>query len=82
MPKPSLSTDPVRELAERPGEEAAFESALRADLEEERRRMEDLERQLEREGQPEQPRWTAEEPLRASSSFQTASERRWWEFWR
>jgi hypothetical protein len=39
-------TDRVRELAKKPGEEGAFEAALRAELEEERRRMEEVEREL------------------------------------
>ena len=45
LPEPSLM-DPLRELADKPGEETAFESALRAELEEERRQMEELEREL------------------------------------
>ncbi len=59
MPEESPSSsakDPVRELAEKPSEEAALESALRAELEEESRRMEAFERELDeagrREGQP------------------------------
>jgi hypothetical protein len=42
----SLPTDRVRELAQKPGEEEEFEAALRAELEEERRRMEEVERGL------------------------------------
>jgi|SRR5215217_3055511 len=45
LPEPLL-TDRVRELAERPGEEEALEAALRAELEEESRRMEEVERDL------------------------------------
>jgi hypothetical protein len=44
-PKP-MPTDRLRELAHKPGEEPAFESAIRAELEEERRRMEAFEREL------------------------------------
>jgi hypothetical protein len=43
LPEP---TDRLAELAERPGEEAAFESAVRTELDEERHRMEELEREL------------------------------------
>jgi hypothetical protein len=45
LPEPLLA-DRVHELAARPDEDEAFESALRAELEEERRRMQDLEREL------------------------------------
>src|SRR5215208_6852696 len=44
LPEP---TDRLRELAKSPGEVAAFESAVRTELEEERHRMEELERELE-----------------------------------
>jgi hypothetical protein len=55
MPEPPL-TDRVRELAEKPGEEAAFEAALRTDLEEERRRIEEVEREfLDAVGQQQEP---------------------------
>jgi hypothetical protein len=40
------TTDHVQELAKRPDEEGAFESALRAELEEEQHQMEALEREL------------------------------------
>lgn len=43
LPEP---TDRLAELAKDPGEEAAFESAVRTELEEERHRMEELEREL------------------------------------
>jgi hypothetical protein len=43
LPEP---TDRLAELAKRPGEEAAFESAVRTELDEERHRMEELEREL------------------------------------
>jgi hypothetical protein len=60
MPEPSSSTDSVRELAESPGEGAAFEAALRAELEAERRRIEEFERELGEVGQQEQPPQGAE----------------------
>ena len=47
----SSTTDRLRELAEKPGEEEAFEAALRAELEEERRQMEGVERELAEEPQ-------------------------------
>jgi hypothetical protein len=76
LPEP---TDRLRELAEKPGEEAAFEATVRAELEEERRRMEEVEWELdevrkELPGAAEQP-----ESRLAGGDFQTASERRpWW----
>jgi hypothetical protein len=95
MPEPSSpAKDPVRELAQRPGEEAALEAALRAELKEEQKRMEEFEHELEEAGQREEgpPRasgsaaeepWGTEEPHHpAGGGFRTASERRWWEFWR
>jgi hypothetical protein len=42
----SSTTDQLRELADKTGEEEAFEAALRAELEEESRRMEEVEREL------------------------------------
>ena len=48
LPEPFL-TERVQELDVRPGEEEEFESALQAELEEERRRMEELERELDEE---------------------------------
>jgi hypothetical protein len=45
LPEPS-PMDPLRELADQPGEETAFESALRAEVEEERQRLEEVEREL------------------------------------
>ena len=62
MAEPFL-TDRVRELAERSGEEEAFESALRAELEVERRRMEEVDWELAEEP-PEAPETAAEEPER------------------
>jgi hypothetical protein len=79
-PESSLTEQRLRELADRPGGEAAFESAVRAELEEERRRIEEVERELdevrqEPAGAPER----AAQPRPASGSFQTASERLpWW----
>ena len=48
LPEPLLTVR-VQELAARPDEEEEFESALEAELEEERRRMEELERELDEE---------------------------------
>jgi hypothetical protein len=42
----SSPADRLRALAEKPGEEEAFESVLRAELEEEQHRMEEIEREL------------------------------------
>jgi hypothetical protein len=42
----SSTTDRLRELADKKGEEEAFEAALRAELERESRRMEEVEREL------------------------------------
>jgi hypothetical protein len=42
----SSTADQLRKLAEKPGEEEALEAALRAELEEESRRMEEVEREL------------------------------------
>jgi hypothetical protein len=44
LPEPK---DSLRELAEEPGKEAALESAIQAELAEEHRRMEEVERELE-----------------------------------
>jgi hypothetical protein len=82
LPEPLL-TDRVRELAERPGEEEAFEAALRAELEEERRRMEGVERELAEEppgaAQPavEEQEWA--EPQSGTGAAQVEAEPRpWW----
>jgi hypothetical protein len=78
-----LLTDPLRELAERRGEEEAFESALRAELEVERRRMEEVERELAEE-LPRASATAAEEPERTevprSSTLgpQEGAESPWW----
>src|SRR3712207_4131490 len=85
MPKPSSSSakDPVRELAERPSEEAALEAALRAELEEEQKRMEEFERELEEAdqrqegGPPRASRGTAEEP-RGTAEPPTRNSLAWW----
>jgi hypothetical protein len=45
----SSTTDRVQELAEKPGKESEFESALRSELEEERRRLEGVGRELDEE---------------------------------
>jgi len=75
------------ELAEKPGEEAALESAVQSELEEERHRMEEVERELEEVRQKLPGGATEEtaaepertEPRLASGDFQTASERvPWW----
>jgi len=78
-----LPPDQVRELAEKPGDEKAFESALRAELEEESRRMEEVERELDEKplGAPavsgeEQKRG---EPRSGTGGFQQEAEpRSWW----
>ena len=79
----------MRELAEKlRGEEGAFESAIRADLKEERHRMEvswwELERlrlsELEPEGAEPCP-GTGELP-RDKLRWRTGTERPWWRFWR
>jgi hypothetical protein len=62
LPEPLLP-DRVRELAERPGEEKAFESALRAELEEDSRRMEEVDWEL------------AEEPPEALEETRTVAKR-------
>jgi hypothetical protein len=75
------------ELTEKPGEEAALESAIQSELEEERRRMEEVERELEEERQelPGAREKAAAEPEKRAESrqvggdFQTATERLpWW----
>jgi hypothetical protein len=82
LPEPLL-TDRVRELAERPGEEEAFESALRAELEEERHRMEGVERELAEEP-PGVPQTAVEEQKRgeprsgAGAAQEEAEPRSWW----
>jgi hypothetical protein len=81
MPGFPSSKDRVREHAKRPGEEAALELALRSDLEEERRRMEGLERELD-EG-IERERHQRQIPRRLQRGLsearkQLGEERSWW----
>ncbi len=83
LPLPeTLPTDRLREVANNPGEERIFESALRAELEEERRRMEELERELDEEplGDPQRSGEGAERPEPRSSTVdaQQGVERPWW----
>jgi hypothetical protein len=74
----SSTTDRVRELAERPGEEAAFELALRAELEEERRRIEEFERKLDEET-PGGPKSGAERPSDTSGyAVRRSQTGPWW----
>jgi hypothetical protein len=77
LPKPR---DQLGGIAEKPSEEAALESAIQSELEEERHRMEEVERELEevRQKLPGGAPERAESHL-ASGDFQTASERLpWW----
>jgi hypothetical protein len=69
LPEP---TDRLAELARGPGEEAAFESAVRTELEEERHRMEELERELEEALQ--KPPGAPE----AQEAAGRSEERSWW----
>jgi hypothetical protein len=79
-------TDRLRELAKSLGEEAAFELAVRTELEEERHRKEELESELKqmRQNLPGAQEKAAVESERAESqlagdTFQTVSERPpWW----
>ncbi len=79
-------TDRLRELAKKPGEEAAFESAVRAELEEERRRLEEVERELDevRQKLPGVHKTAAEEPERedeprpGGEEAQEGAEKPWW----
>jgi hypothetical protein len=79
LPEPQ---DRLRELAEKPGEEAALESAIQTELAEERRRMEEVERALEEVrqelpgGAPEQQERA--EPRSAAGGAQEGAERPWW----
>ena len=82
LPEPLL-TDRMRELAERSGEEEKFEAALRAELEEESRRMEEVERDLAAQP-PGDPETAVEEQKRAeprsgTGDAQEEAERvSWW----
>jgi hypothetical protein len=82
LPEP---TERLRELAEKPGEEVAFEAAIQSELEEERRRMEEFERELEeRQELPGAPEMAADMPMgptpeEASEAAQEPTERiSWW----
>jgi hypothetical protein len=73
----SSPTDRLRELANEPSEEAAFEATLRAELEEESRRTEGVERELDevhRESEPER----AQESRPATGGAREDAERPWW----
>ena len=78
--------DSLRELAEKPGEEAALESAIQTELAEEHRRMEEVERELEEVrqkllgGAPEEPEspGPSDAPTDAVVDQESASERPWW----
>jgi hypothetical protein len=79
LPEPK---DSLRELANNPGEEAALESAIQAELAEEHRLMEEVERELEEVSQK-LPGGASEEPERAESGSggrgpQEGAERPWW----
>ena len=74
------ATNWLRELASKPAEEAAFESAIRAELEQEQHRMEMFERELgEAQRQPESE---DAEPRFGTGDAQASVERPWWRFWR
>jgi hypothetical protein len=73
------ATNWLRELANKQSEEAAFESAIRAELEQEEHRMKEFERELgevQREPKPEDT-----EPRMSTGDAQTSVERPWWRFW-
>ena len=73
------ATNWLRELASKPPEEAAFESAIRAQLEQEQHRMEEFEREL---GEVQhQPRPEDAEPRLGTGGAQASVERPWWRFW-
>ena len=78
--------DSLRELAEKPGEEAALELAIQTELAEEHRRMEEVERELEEVRQkllggaleePESP-GPSDAPTDAVVDQETPAERPWW----
>ncbi len=72
------ATNWLREIANKPSEEAAFESAIRAELEQEQHRMKEFERELgevQREPMPEDT-----EPRMSTGDAQTSVERPWWRF--
>ena len=73
------ATNWLRELAGKPNEETAFESAIRAELEQEQQRMKEFERELgevQREPMPEDT-----EPRLSTGDARTSIERPWWRFW-
>ncbi len=73
------ATNWLRELASKRSEEAAFESAIRAELEQEQHRMEEFEREL---GEVQQePELEDTEPRLGTGDTQTSEERPWWRFW-
>jgi hypothetical protein len=71
------ATNWLRELAGKPTEEAAFEAAIRAELEQEQHRMEEFERELS-EVQRER---VDIEPRLSTGDAQSSEERPWWRFW-
>jgi len=73
----SSATNWLRELAGNPTEEAAFEAAIRAELEQEQHRMEEFEREL---GEVQRERVDAE-PRLSTGDAQSSDERPWWRFW-
>jgi hypothetical protein len=84
LPEPR---DRLGELTEKPGEAVAFEAAVQSELEEERHRMEELERELEeeRQGLQEAPKMAAADTQRAEKSHaaagdweSTSTRRPWW----
>jgi hypothetical protein len=93
LPEPK---DTLRELAKKPGEEAALESAIRTELAEEHRRMEEVQRELEEVRQKlpgvasgsTEPRSDSPTPTDAGEEAQEGSERpdseaqkSWWRRW-
>ena len=82
LPELSRPPDRLRELAGEPGAEAAFEAAIRDELEEESRRMEEVERELDEVHQelPEAPETVAgkPEPRPAAGGTQEGAARPWW----
>ncbi len=82
LPEP-LSTDRLRGLADVPGEEAAFEATLQAELEEESRRMEEVKRELEEPhqvppGSPNQGDEGTRPRSNTGSAQEGAEPRSWW----
>jgi hypothetical protein len=83
LPEPK---DSLRELAKKPGEEAALESAIQSELAEEHRRMEEVERELEEVrqklpgGAPEEPESSgpSDAPTDAVVDQESDSGRPWW----